>query len=71
VFSQREPPQNSLRLTPSPNKGDHLDPTQTLTKITRFLHLNPECELPVDLASELDAHGLNVEEVVASITEEQ
>jgi hypothetical protein len=43
---------------------------QILSKVTRFIRLNPDCPLPVDLACELEAHGLNIEDVIESIQEE-
>jgi hypothetical protein len=43
---------------------------QVLTKVTRWLKQNNDCQLPLDLAALLMECGLDVDAVVASITEE-
>jgi hypothetical protein len=44
--------------------------TQALQKATRWMRLNPEAPLPLDLAFELSSQGLNIEEVETSILKE-
>jgi hypothetical protein len=35
-----------------------------LSKIQRWVRLNPDCQLPTDLAAELEGFGLNIDAVI-------
>lgn len=47
-----------------------MTPEQAIQKVTTFLRVNPDCELPLDLAASVMDAGLDVDALVASIIEE-